>query len=563
MGFKDVVHSQSARMRVARGVDMLANAVKVTLGPRGRNVVLGREWSAPVITKDGVTVAQEIDLPDIFANIGAQMVKEVAAKTGDDAGDGTTTATVLAQKILHEGLKLVAARHNPIALKRGIDAAVEAVTKAIAKLATPLKTRDQIAQVGTISANGEARIGAMIADALDKVGHDGVVSIQLHNSVETELEVVEGLRFDRGYVSPQFVTRAESLECELEDPFILVYEPKISSLQEFVPLLEQVIGTGRPLLVIAEKIEGDALAALVINKMRGTLRCCAVEPPGYGSIRKEELQDVAAFVGAKPIMEGIGVPLSEVKLADLGRAKSVVVDLEETTIFGGAGTREQIDGRVALIKKTIAGSNSEWDKGKLEERLAKLSGGVALVKVGGHTELEMNEVKMRIEDALAATRAAAAEGLVPGGGVAYVRCIDALGRLRFDDGRQYGVNIVRRALEEPLRQIARNAGADPSVVVRKVREGKGAFGFNAETDRFEDLFAAGVIDPAKVVRAALQNAASVAGLLLTTEAMMAEPVKLELERVSHPQTPAAYRDPRARIQDEITEEREEMDREGG
>jgi chaperonin GroEL len=560
MGFKDVVHSQSARMRVARGVDMLANAVKVTLGPRGRNVVLGREWSTPLVTKDGVTVAQEIDLPDLFGNIGAQMVKEVASKTGDDAGDGTTTATVLAQRILREGLKLVAARHNPIALKRGIEAAVEVVTKEIAKLSKPLETHEEIARVGTISANGEAEIGEMIAKAMDEVGRDGVITIQLHNSVDTEVDVVEGLRFDRGYVSPQFVTKPESLECVLEDPLILVYEPKITSLHEFVPLLEQVIGTGRPLLVIAEKIEGDALAALVINKMRGNLQCCAVEPPGYGTIRKEELQDVAAFVGAKPIMEGIGVPLSEVKLADLGRAARVVVDLDDTTIFGGGGSREQIDGRVAIIKKTIEGSNSEWDKGKLEERLAKLAGGVAVVKVGGHTELEMNEVKMRIEDALAATRAAVAEGLVPGGGVAYVRCIDALDQLKYDDGRRYGVDIVRRALEEPLRQIARNAGADPSIVVRRVREGKGAFGYNAETDVFEDLFAAGVIDPAKVVRSALQNAASVAGLLLTTEAMMAEPVKFEVQRGSHPQSP--YRDPSKPMRDELAEEREEMEREG-
>ncbi len=399
----------------------------------------------------------------------------------------------------------------------------------------------------------------MIATAMDDVGRDGVISIQLHNAVETELQIVEGLRFDRGYVSPQFVTSAVSLECVLEDPLILVYEPKISSLAEFVPLLEQVIGTGRPLLVIAEKVEGDALSALVINKVRGALKCCAVEPPGYGSIRKEELQDVAAFVGAKPIMEGIGVPLSEVKLADLGRAKRVVIDLDDTTIFGGGGSREQIDGRINVINKTIAGSNSEWDKGKLHERLAKLSGGVAIIKVGGQTELAMNEKKARIEDALAATRAAVEEGLVPGGGVAYVRCIAALDALKFSDARQYGVAIVRRALEEPLRQIARNTGADPSVVVRKVRDGKGAFGFNAETEAFEDLVKAGVIDPAKVVRAALQNAASVAGLLLTTEAMMAEPVKVELDRGSHPQTP---RRPDTPLFDEIAQEREEMEREG-
>src|SRR5450432_1308904 len=554
MGFKDVVHSQAARMRVARGVDTLANAVKVTLGPRGRNVVLGRSWGPPLVTKDGVTVANEIDLHDVWANLGAQMVKEVASKTGDDAGDGTTTATVLAQIILNEGLKLVAARHSPIAIKRGIDAAVEAVVAALAKLSKPLKTHAEIEQIGTISANGEAFIGKMIADAMEKVGRDGVITIQVHNSVETVLEIVEGLRFDRTYISPQFVTDGERLECVLEDPLILVHEEKISALADFVPLLEQVIGTGRPLLVIAEKIEGDALAALVINKLRGTLRCCAVEPPGYGSIRKEELQDVAAFVGAKPIMDGMGVTLSEVKLADLGRAKRVVIDLDDTTIFEGGGGRDLIDGRINAIKATIEKSNSEWDKGKLQERLAKLAGGVAVIKIGGHSELAMNEEKARVEDALAATRAAVEEGLVPGGGVAYVRCLAALDALKFDDGRQYGVAIVRRALEEPLRQIALNTGADPSVVVMKVREGKGAFGYNAETDRFEDLVKAGVVDPAKVVRAALQNAASVAGLLLTTEAMMAEPSKPEFARGSHPQTP--HRDPRSPVRDELREEAE-------
>src|SRR5450432_770062 len=537
MGFKDVVHSQAARMRVARGVDTLANAVKVTLGPRGRNVVLGRSWGPPLVTKDGVTVANEIDLHDVWANLGAQMVKEVASKTGDDAGDGTTTATVLAQIILNEGLKLVAAHHSPIALKRGIDAAVEAVVAALAKLAKPLKTHAEIEQIGTISANGEAFIGTMIADAMEKVGREGVITIQVHNSVETVLEIVEGLRFDRTYISPQFVTDGERLECVLEDPLILVHEEKISALADFVPLLEQVIGTGRPLLVIAEKVEGDALSALVINKLRGNLQCCAVEPPGYGSIRKEELQDVAAFVGARAIMEGIGVPLSEVKLADLGRAKRVVIDADDTTIFEGGGSRAAIDGRLALIHAAIEKTSSTWEKGKLTERLAKLEGGVALIKVGAVTELAMNEQKARIEDALAATRAALEEGVVPGGGVAYVRCEGALAKLKFDDARQYGVAIVRRALEEPLRQIARNTGAEPSVVVRKVREGKGGFGFNAETDAFEDLVKAGVIDPTKVVRAALQNAASVAGLLLTTEAMMAEHDKPEFKRTPYPTTP--------------------------
>jgi len=524
-------------MRVARGVDTLANAVKVTLGPRGRNVVLGRSWGPPLVTKDGVTVANEIDLHDVWANLGAQMVKEVASKTGDDAGDGTTTATVLAQIILNEGLKLVAARHSPIAIKRGIDAAVEAVVAALAKLSKPLKTHAEIEQIGTISANGEAFIGTMIADAMEKVGREGVITIQVHNSVETVLEIVEGLRFDRTYISPQFVTDGERLECVLEDPLILVHEEKISALADFVPLLEQVIGTGRPLLVIAEKVEGDALSALVINKLRGNLQCCAVEPPGYGSIRKEELQDVAAFVGARAIMEGIGVPLSEVKLADLGRAKRVVIDADDTTIFEGGGSRAAIDGRLALIHAAIEKTSSTWEKGKLTERLAKLEGGVALIKVGAVTELAMNEQKARIEDALAATRAALEEGVVPGGGVAYVRCEGALAKLKFDDARQYGVAIVRRALEEPLRQIARNTGAEPSVVVRKVREGKGGFGFNAETDAFEDLVKAGVIDPTKVVRAALQNAASVAGLLLTTEAMMAEHDKPEFKRTPYPTTP--------------------------
>ncbi|HTA17833.1 MAG TPA: chaperonin GroEL [Polyangia bacterium] len=534
MPFKDVVLSQPARVRVARGVDTLANAVKVTLGPRGRNVVLQRAWGAPLVTKDGVTVANEIELRDPFANMGAQMVKEVASKTGDDAGDGTTTATVLAQAIFNEGLALVAARHNPIALKRGIDAAVENVVAQLAKLSKPLKTHAEIAQVGTISANGEREIGEMIALAMDKVGREGVITIEPHNATTTELDVVEGLRFDRGYVSPQFVTD-DHLECVLEDPFILVYESKIGALADFVPLLEQVIAAGRPLLVVADKIEGEALSALVINKLRGALRCCAVEPPGYGSIRKEEIQDLAAFVGAKAIMDGMGVSLAEVKLADLGRAKRVTIGIDQTTIFRGRGSRDMIDGRLALINAAIAKSNSDWDKLKLRERLAKLSGGVALIKVGATTELAMKEKKARIEDALSATRAAIEEGLAPGGGVAYVRCLDGLAKLKFDDARQYGVATVRLALEAPLRQIARNAGADPSVVVQKVRAGKGAFGFNAETDAFEDLLKAGVIDPTKVLRAALQNAASVAGLLLTTEAVMIERDKIEFVRGSHPQ----------------------------
>jgi chaperonin GroEL len=533
MGIKDVVHAQAARLRVARGVDILANAVKVTLGPRGRNVVLERSWGTPLVTKDGVTVANEIDLHDQFANLGAQMVKEVAAKTGDDAGDGTTTATVLAQVIFSEGLKLVAARHNPIDLKRGIDAAVENVVKTLKKISKPVETSAEIAQIGTISANGEKEIGQLFADAMDKIGRDGVIMIEQHNGIATELEIVEGLWFDRGYLSPYFVTDAEALECVLDDPLILIHEQKISSLPDLLPLLEQVIGTGRPLLVIAEDVTGEALSALVVNQMRGALKCCAVKAPAFGEIRKEMLQDLAAMVGAKAIMEGIGVNLSEVKLADLGRAERVVVEENDTTILEGAGDKTAIEGRIKLINAAVERTNSDYDKMKLKERLAKLAGGVAVINVGAPTELALKEKKLRIEDALAATRAAVAEGIVPGGGVALVRCLDELAKLKFTDARQYGVGIVRRALEEPLRTIVRNAGAEPSVVLQRVREGgkgKGAgvgYGFNAETETYEDLLKAGVIDPTKVVRAALQNAASVAALLLTTEAILAECPKPE------------------------------------
>jgi chaperonin GroEL len=522
MAIKDIVLSQAARRQVARGIDTLANAVKVTLGPRGRNVVLERSWGTPLVTKDGVTVANEIDLGDPFANMGAQMVKEVAAKTGDDAGDGTTTATVLAQAIFKEGLKLVAARHNPIALKRGIEAAVENVVAGLAALSKPIKGTAEIAQIGTISASGDAEIGGMLASAMDKIGRDGVITIEPHNGIDTIMEIVEGLRFDRGYVSPYFVTDAERLECVLDDPLILIYEQKISALADFVPLLEQVVGAGRPLLVIAEEIEGEALPALVINKLRGALRCCAVKAPAFGENRKELLQDIAALVGARAIMEGLGVGLDAVKLADLGRAKRAIIDQDDTTILEGAGNKEVIQGRIKLVNNAIEKTNSDYDKSKLRERLAKLAGGVAVIKVGAATELEMKEKKARVEDALSATRAAVEEGIVPGGGVALVRCQAGLDKLKFTDARRYGVAIVRRALEEPLRQIAKNAGADPSVVVQRVREGKGGFGYNAETNVFEDLVKAGVIDPTKVVRAALQNAASVAGLMLTTEAAMAE-----------------------------------------
>jgi chaperonin GroEL len=547
MAYKEVVFSQLARTRVARGVDTLANAVKVTLGPRGRNVVLGREWGPPLVTKDGVTVAIEIEMQDEFANMGAQMVKEVAAKTGDDAGDGTTTATLLAQVIYREGLKLVAARHNPVDLKRGIDAAVDAVVAALAKLSKPLNTRAEIAQIGTISSNGDASIGDMLADAMEKIGRDGVITIEQHNGMETELEIVEGLWFDRGYISPYFVNDQEHFACTLDDALVLVYEQKISAATDLLPVLEQAVGTGRPLLVIAEDVDGDALAALAMNMVRGTLKCCAVKAPAFGSIRKEMLQDIAALVGAKPIMEGIGVRLSEVTLADLGRAKRVIVERDDTTILEGAGSREAIDGRIGLINAAIARTNSDFDKMKLRERLAKLAGGVAVISVGAPTELALKERKMRIEDALGATRAAVAEGIVAGGGVALVRCLDALDAVKFDDARRYGVDIVRHALVEPLRQIAKNAGADPSVVVQRVREGgkkTPGFGFNAETDAFEDLLKAGVIDPTKVVRAALQNAASVAGLLLTTEAIMIERGREEMVRGPYPQgTPKHLRGP--------------------
>jgi chaperonin GroEL len=546
MGIKDVVFSQSARLRVARGVDTLANAVKVTLGPRGRNVVLERSWGTPLVTKDGVTVANEIDLRDQFANMGAQMVKEVASKTGDDAGDGTTTATVLAQIIYNEGLKLVAARHNPIDLKRGIDAAVELVVKTLKKLSKPVETSAEIAQIGTISANGEADIGQLFADAMDKIGRDGVIMIEQHNGIDTELEFVEGVWFDRGYLSPYFITDTEQLECVLDDPLILIHEEKISSLPDFLPLLEQVIGTGRPLLVIAEDVTGEALSALVVNQMRGALKCCAVKAPAFGDVRKEMLQDLAAMVGAKAIMEGMGVSLSAVTLADLGRAERVVVEQDDTTVLEGKGDKVAIDGRIKLINAAVERTSSDYDKMKLKERLAKLAGGVAVINVGAPTELALKEKKLRIEDALAATRAAVAEGIVPGGGVALVRCLDALEKLKLPDARQYGVNIVRRAIEEPLRTIARNAGAEPSVVLQRVRQGGGGkgkgkvgFGYNAETETYEDLLEAGVIDPTKVVRAALQNAASVAALLLTTEAIMAERPQPEVGLSPYMNTPTA------------------------
>jgi chaperonin GroEL len=522
MAAKDIIFSQSARRSVARGLNALADTVKVTLGPRGRNVIVERPWGAPLVTKDGVTVAKEIDLNDRFQNMGAQIVKEVAQKTADVAGDGTTTATLLAQVIYREGCRLVEAGHNPTDLKRGIDEAVAKVTKALAALSKPIKDQSEIAQVGTISANGDDNIGAMLSQAMEKVGKDGVITIEENRTTDTALDVVEGMQFDRGYLSPYFVTDSERLEVVLDDALILVHEKKISALKDVLPLLEQVARAGKPLLIIAEDVDGEALAALVVNKLRGTLKVCAVKAPGFGDRRKELLKDIAAQTGAKAIMEDLGVKLESLPLTDLGRAKRVVVDNENTTITEGKGTKDAVAGRIKLIKKEMEETNSDYDKDKLQERLAKLAGGVAVIRVGAASDAEIKEKKARVEDALHATRAAVQEGIVPGGGVALVRCESALKDLKFNDDRQYGVNIIRRALEEPLRQIARNAGLDASAALMKVREGKGAFGLNAATESYEDLVKAGVIDPTKVVRVALQNAASVSGLMLTTEALVAE-----------------------------------------
>ena len=520
MGPKKIIFSDSARRKVAEGVNVLADAVRVTLGPRGRFVMVDRSWSTPYATKDGVTVANEIDLESPFTNMAAQMVKEVAMKTGAAAGDGTTTATVLAQAIFIEGVRLVAAGHKPIDLKRGIDAATEAVIQALKKLSKPVSGKKELAQVGAISANGNQEVGDILAEAMEKTGKDGVISVEENQGVETVLQSVDGLQFDRGYNSPYFITNPEELLCQLDNPYVLVYEKKISALRELLPVLEQALGQGRPLLVIAEDIEGEALAAMVVNKMRGAFQCCAVKAPAFGDIRKHTLRDIAAVLGANPIMEDSGVKLEAVKLADLGQAKKVIVDVDNTIIIEGKGTKDAIQGRMAQIRREMELSNSEYDKQKMHERLARLAGGVAVIKVGGTTESEMKERKERVEDALMATRAAAEEGVVAGGGVALVRCSSALDKLTFDDDRQYGVNIIRHALDAPLRQIADNAGVDGNLVVHKVRAGQGAFGYNAATEEYEDLLKAGVIDPTKVVRVALQNAASISGLMLTAGAMI-------------------------------------------
>jgi len=521
---KQVVHGEESRAAILRGVNQLADAVKVTLGPKGRNVVIDKKFGSPTITKDGVTVAKEIELKDTLENMGAQMVREVASKTSDVAGDGTTTATVLAQAIFKEGVRTVAAGANPMALKRGIEKAVTAVVEEIHNLAQPV-SGDAIAQVGTVSANGDKTIGTIIAEAMDKVGKDGVITVEESKTMETLLEVVEGMQFDRGYLSPYFVTDADRMEAVLEEPFILIHEKKISNMRDLLPILEQVAKMGRPMLIIAEDVDGEALATLVVNKLRGTLNVAAVKAPGFGDRRKAMLEDIAVLTGGKVISEDLGIKLETVTIEDLGKAKKVTIDKENTTVVEGSGSGEAIDGRIKTIRNQIEDTSSDYDREKLQERLAKLVGGVAVIKVGAATETEMKEKKARVEDAMHATRAAVEEGIVAGGGVALVRAGNVLDTFKTDaedHDEQIGVTIVRRALEEPLRQIAQNAGQEGAVVVGKVREGEGHYGFNASSEKYEDLVAAGVIDPAKVTRTALQNAASIAGLMLTTEAMIAD-----------------------------------------
>src|SRR3989449_609093 len=525
MAAKEIAFHQAAREQILRGVKILSDAVAVTLGPKGRNVVLEKSFGAPTVTKDGVAGAKEIALADHFQNMGAQMVREVAAKTSEVAGDGTTTATVLASSIYAEGQRLVAAGHNPMALKRGIDQAVDKVVGELKKLSTKTQGKTEIAQVGTISANGDDTIGNIIAEAMEKVGKEGVITVEEAKGLETTLKVVEGMQFDRGYVSPYFVTDPARMVAELDEPYILITERKISAMADLIPLLEQVVRTGKPILIISEEVEGEALATLVVNKLRGTLKVAAVKAPGFGDRRKEMLQDIAVLTGGKVIADELGRKLDQATLADLGRAKRVTIDKDNTTIVDGAGKKSEIEGRIKQIRAQIEETTSDYDREKLQERLAKLAGGVAVIQVGAATETEMKEKKARVEDALHATRAAVEEGIVPGGGVAFIRARKALDKLRLPGDEAVGVQIVRRASEEPLRRIVGNAGLEGSIVMQKVEEGKGGFGYNARTDKYEDLVASGVIDPTKVVRTALQNAASVAGLLLTTEAMVAEKPK--------------------------------------
>ena len=525
MAAKEIFFHQAARDAILRGVRILSDAVAVTLGPKGRNVVIEKSFGSPTVTKDGVTVAKEIDLENKFENMGAQMVKEVASKTSDKAGDGTTTATVLARAIYEEGLKLVAAGHNPMDLKRGIDKAVEVVVAELKKLSKPTTDKKAIAQVGIISANGDETIGNIIADAMEKVGKEGVITVEEAKGLETTLEVVEGMQFDRGYVSPYFVTNRERMEVVQDDPYILISEKKVSSMQDMIPILEQVARSGKPLLIIADDIEGEALATLVVNKIRGVLNVSAVKAPGFGDRRKELLKDIATLTGGMVVSEDLGHKYETLTLNDLGRAKRVTTDKDNTTIVDGAGKRTEIEGRIKLIRTQIETVTSDYDREKLQERLAKLVGGVAVINVGAATETEMKEKKARVEDALHATRAAVEEGIVPGGGVAYLRCLSALEKMKLGGEQDFGVEIIKKALTEPLRKIASNAGNEGAVVINKVKEGTGAFGYNARTEVYEDLEKAGVIDPTKVERTALQNAASVASLLLTTEAMVADKPK--------------------------------------
>jgi chaperonin GroEL len=527
MGAKILKYDEEARKSILKGVNTLADAVKITLGPKGRNVILDRSYGAPTVTKDGVTVAKEIELEDKFENMGAQMVKEVASKTSDVAGDGTTTATILAQAIFREGAKSVAAGSNPMDVKRGIDKAVDVVVKELKKMSKPTKDAKEIAQVGTISANNDVAIGAIIAEAMEKVGKEGVITVEEAKGLETELEIVEGMQFDRGYLSPYFVTNAEKMEVELEDCLILINEKKISSMKDLLPILEQIAKMGKPLLIISEDIEGEALATLVVNKIRGTLHVAAVKAPGFGDRRKAMLEDIAILTGGKMISEEMGYKLENTKIEDLGRAKRIIIDKDNTTIIDGAGDRASLQGRVKQIRAQVDETTSDYDREKLQERLAKLVGGVAVIKVGAATETEMKEKKARVEDALNATRAAVEEGIVPGGGVAYLRTLPALDRMKLEGDEAVGVRIVKKALEEPLRMIANNAGVEGSIVVEKVKDKKGAYGFNAQTDKYEDMIAAGVIDPTKVTRFALQNAASVASLMLTTQCMVADKPKDE------------------------------------
>ncbi|HUR41218.1 MAG TPA: chaperonin GroEL [Verrucomicrobiae bacterium] len=523
MAAKEVRFADDARSRLAAGVNILANAVKVTLGPKGRNVVLDKSFGAPTVTKDGVSVAKEIELKDKFENMGAQLVKEVASKTSDEAGDGTTTATVLAQSIVNEGMKSVAAGIDPMEIKRGIDKAVVAIVEELKKVSKPCKDRKAIAQVGTVSANSDTSIGENIAQAMDKVGKEGVITVEDGSGLVDELDVVEGMQFDRGYLSPYFINQQQSQKCELENPLILITEKKISNIRDMLPILEGVAKSGRPLVVIAEDVEGEALATLVVNNLRGILKVAAVKAPGFGDRRKERLKDVAILTGGTVIAEELGLQLEKVTLNDLGTAKKVQIDKENTTIIDGAGKKEKIEGRIKEIRAQVEDATSDYDKEKLQERLAKLSGGVAVIKVGAATEIAMKEKKARVEDALHATRAAVEEGIVAGGGTALVRAQKALDGIKGStDDQQVGINILRRAVEEPLRMIVKNAGEEPSVILNKVKEGKGAFGYNAQTGEYGDMIDMGILDPTKVTRLALQNAASVAGLLLTTEAMVAE-----------------------------------------